>query len=511
LEIATALFGNIELERVAVPNQIGPLDCGLYALHYVFLIVSFRFEDIKNFRAGSNQLRHAYIQSVTGGKWVEVQQQEVHLIQQRIADRGHSADGGGRGTSGGGRATGGGAASLPGGQAIVGGALVEDLIAESWRELDDATRERQSMDLQGADEQIFFDPLEDESEVDSDGVNELRPFAQCDIDSLDEKVDVFKLHSIGRMNVICPHCQAVSWKEEKWTQCCHKGRVKLWDMETSAGIMELFESDTAEGKFFRDNIRAYNSSLSFSSFGGSYEINSNRGPPIFIMRGSLYHALGSYKSNNPEFLSIYFYDGDGVGVRLNSVGLDNGGIGRVVMTRLCEALRTFNSYAREFDMMKDRINEIGSVEAQLILNDITPAGEHRRRFNTPTVNEVAALFSVPEDDVGPRVQTQGLVVQKNQTYLIDGRKSLQFIPSWSPLYDPMAYVLFHHRGDSGWSNSLGWTCREHYASRFSYRSAEDPIFRGSLLFQQFCVDMWCKIEGQRYEQNWDIISEISIG
>ena len=138
--------------------------------------------------------------------------------------------------------------------------------------------------------------------------------------------------------------------------------------------------------------------------------------------------------------------------------------------------------------MRDRINDAELMQAQLILNDITPVGEHRRRYNTPSVNEVAALFSVPEDDVGPgRVQTQGLMVQRNPTYLPDGRKELQFIPSFSPLYDPMAYVLFHQRGNAGWSSSLGWSCREHYASRFSSRNPYDPVFRGSLLFQQHCV------------------------
>jgi len=53
--------------------------------------------------------------------------------------------------------------------------------------------------------------------------------------------------------------------------------------------------DEKECKDFRENIRQYNSSLSFASFGAQQVEISNRGPYCFEIQGSIYHLTSNLK------------------------------------------------------------------------------------------------------------------------------------------------------------------------------------------------------------------------
>ena len=75
--------------------------------------------------------------------------------------------------------------------------------------------------------------------------------------------------------------------------------------------------------------------------------------------------------------------------------------------------------------------------------------------------------------------------------------------------DPMVYPLFFPRGDAGWHNQFVHnperatlvrnhvTLSQYYNHKLSVRQFFSSLFYGKKLFQQYAVDVYVKIEGQR--------------
>lgn len=117
----------------------------------------------------------------------------------------------------------------------------------------------------------------------------------------------------------CKYCDALVWKAEslkqsgkelKFSICCLQGRVVLHRSQEPPSFLEDLLSRSAS---FRNNIRAYNSMLAFTSMGGKidYDINSESGPFTFRMHGQNYHKIGSLlpvEGDIPRFAQLYIFD-----------------------------------------------------------------------------------------------------------------------------------------------------------------------------------------------------------
>ena len=63
--------------------------------------------------------------------------------------------------------------------------------------------------------------------------------------------------SPGNMDVICPHCDASSFPNERYN-CCHDGKVHIDDFRDFPVLLQdLFQSDSELAVNFRKNIRRY--------------------------------------------------------------------------------------------------------------------------------------------------------------------------------------------------------------------------------------------------------------
>ena len=75
---------------------------------------------------------------------------------------------------------------------------------------------------------------------------------------------------IGRMDVVCNHCQAKKYKGEPPGMCCSNGKVKLPPLKVPPEpLLSYLSGSTADSKHFLKNVRAYNSSFQMTSFGAS--------------------------------------------------------------------------------------------------------------------------------------------------------------------------------------------------------------------------------------------------
>ena len=125
-------------------------------------------------------------------------------------------------------------------------------------------------------------------------------------------------------------------------------------------------------------------------------------------------------------------------------------------------------------------------------------GGDRRRYNLPHHDEVAAVF-IGDDGAPPK--TDVVVYPRN--------RPLHEIPYDSANVDPMTYPLFFPRGEMGWHRDIPHvaefatgqqrrtTMLQYYTYRFAHRNVFNPILKGKKLFQQFAVDSYCKVEGER--------------
>jgi hypothetical protein len=124
--------------------------------------------------------------------------------------------------------------------------------------------------------------------------------------------------------------------------------------------------------------------------------------PTFNIKGQIYHKCGSllpFTDNGHKFLQMYFIDDDRDEVDARC-GIYNS-LGRSINSQIQEHLHERNNLVRLFktaiDMMPLDTHKI------VIYADKTPAGEHVRRYNAPTIDEVAIVM------VGNQFQSKDIV------------------------------------------------------------------------------------------------------
>jgi hypothetical protein len=109
---------------------------------------------------------------------------------------------------------------------------------------------------------------------------------------------VVEAHSVGEMIKVCPHCHALLFpkEEKKGNICCANGTVELEPLGPFPYLLQTLFKD----KKFMENIRAYNSHLSFTSLGYKPDKSlSYNGIYTFRIQGTMYHNIGIKSSPFP--------------------------------------------------------------------------------------------------------------------------------------------------------------------------------------------------------------------
>ena len=161
-----------------------------------------------------------------------------------------------------------------------------------------------------------------------------------------------------------------------------------------------------------------------------------------------------------------------------------------VVLALQDMLHETNQYVKIF---KTAIENMTTDDFKVVIKaDRTPPGEHERRFNVPTTDEVAILI------VGNEFQSRDIVLHKRTP---DNTYPLSRITETNRAYDPLQYPLLFPKGEDGYSFQpiLGHkvTCMQFYAFRLMVRDDFNHLLRCGPLFHQFVVDMYAKIESER--------------
>ncbi|UYV80016.1 hypothetical protein LAZ67_18001431, partial [Cordylochernes scorpioides] len=215
-------------------------------------------------------------------------------------------------------------------------------------------------------------------------------------------VEYFKhpLISLGMMDTTCRFCGALRWKDESSGMCCSNGKVRLPLIDLPPEpLRSLLSGENSDSVHFLRNIRKYNSCFQMTSFGTENQTHSVTFPTTFSIQGQVYHRIGSLmpSENQPSrFLQIYFMvnDDDDDDIQTDRRCQQIQGVRRNILQGLQRMLHQHNLLVQQF---KTALENLPSDAYRVVVNaDRTPPGQHPRRYNAPTANEVAVVLAESE-------------------------------------------------------------------------------------------------------------------
>ena len=326
-------------------------------------------------------------------------------------------------------------------------------------------------------------------------------------------------YTCGLMDRICPHCQSFMWLGERTggssTQpqfgiCCLSGKIIIPAVpDPLAILMGLNTNNDVQSKQFRKNIRKFNSGMAMASM-KTNDATLAGGLASYRIQGVVYRMIGPPRNSDdqqPACLQTHFFDTEEQ-VRLRSVRqplnpgeaqLDSD-IYRMLSTVLTNAP---NVYLMSFLTVQEQI-DAGNIPPNVqvgIHADKRPDGEHARRYNLPTSNEIAILM--PESTAGGiQDRKRMLVCNFRSTGSI---RELQTFNETHRSYDPLQYPCLFPYGTDGWHLGIGHQRGNGNVSALQFCSNRimkkvdsfNVLHHAGRLFQQYCVDQFAKIESGR--------------
>ena len=213
--------------------------------------------------------------------------------------------------------------------------------------------------------------------------------------------------------------------------------------------------------------------------------------PSVKISGQAYHLIGSLEPGDtpPKCLQIYFLDSQLEQVEARYFN----NLRREVLTELTAFFHEENNYVKNIKAARNTIlhheNSGSSEERRVVIwADKRLTGEHVRRYNAQQSSEIAVLM---ENEEAGHLD---IVIEMRN----DG--SLKKINYLHRAYDPMQYPIIFPHGTDGYNLfiSSGTIAKvtqvQYYCFHMQVRSAFNHLLFCARLFQQWCCEMFSKVE-----------------
>lgn len=139
---------------------------------------------------------------------------------------------------------------------------------------------------------------------------------------------------------------------------------------------------------------------------------------------------------------------------------------REIVSQLQTFLHQHNALVQLFKTALDRMPT--DNHKIVIRADKTPSGEHARRFNAPTIDEVAIVI------VGDEFQSRDIILHRRDA-------QLQRVSELHRSYDALQYPLLHWKGDDGYHINIPMV--DPQTGKFKLNNFKKKVF---LMFDDFC-------------------------
>ena len=270
-------------------------------------------------------------------------------------------------------------------------------------------------------------------------------------------------HSCGLLEFKCRFCQARHFRGEKgsdgkFSSCCHKGKVVLEPGRPFPPFLQDLMSNPSNSNYrnFLDNIRNYNSALSFASMGAKIVSMNGYGPYCFKIHGQTCHQTSNLKPPDnlaPKYAQLYILDSaEATDYRMQLP--ENEKCLPIIMEKIDAIIRQHNIYAGTYKMMHE-IEKEQTALAQIQNMTLPNIGLYLRRdrnldvrrYNLPNCNEIAMVFV--DDNGEPPIERDIRVYARPQT-----QNPLHNLNILSHHLDPMTYALLFPFGEPGWQPKM---------------------------------------------------------
>ncbi|XP_076258595.1 uncharacterized protein LOC143195400 isoform X2 [Rhynchophorus ferrugineus] len=233
-----------------------------------------------------------------------------------------------------------------------------------------------------------------------------------------------------------------------------------------------------------------------TSFGATNAVRENF-MPTFKIQGQIYHRAGSLlpvSDSDNKFLQIYFMGNSPQEIDLRCAH------NNLVKRSIVEQLQTlFHQHNQLIILFKTALDLMPSDNHKIVIRaDKTPAGQHTRRFNAPTIDEVAIIV------VGENLESRDIVLHRRNF-------QLQPIKETHRSYDALQYPIIFWQGEDGYDLSIKMinpitgsetnkkvSSMNYYSYRLMIReNADNHILKCRRLYHKYVDDMYVKIETER--------------
>jgi hypothetical protein len=334
-------------------------------------------------------------------------------------------------------------------------------------------------------------------------------------------------HSCGVLDVVCQFCGSKNFAAErpsdgKFTSCCRKGKLKLESpVDVHGNVLQypqflrelLSNPQHPDYRDFRENIRSYNSALSFASMGAKVVDFRGAGPYVFRVHGQVCHKtshLQPVNGQSRQFAQLYVVDStQATEIRMEHPA--NERCSSRILDEIDRFFRNHNRLANTYSMLRE-------IEAQALQEANDAGGEtpvvnlvfrrdrqsDKRRYNAPSSNEIAMVFV--NSDGEPPFERDIRVYPKNPE---NSQQQFININILSPNLEPMSYPLLKPYGEPGWQPN--WQCEaypgaqvnrtrvnvtklQYVAAQIAIRDSFNPQISAGKLSQQSLVDSYLQVE-----------------
>ena len=324
---------------------------------------------------------------------------------------------------------------------------------------------------------------------------------------LDGTIEVKELHetddSIGTMTVVCRYCSALKFPSQTPSTCCGDGKIVLDPFPAPPQpILDLFKSQSEDGKIFRKNARSINNAVCLTSLKNHWEPRGSWQPSV-IFQGRIQTRVGPIQhtpGDNPIFAQLYVLDADMERTtRFNNMvlpsetSLQDRTILQELLQTVQDCLHESNPFIHDFKQILE-IPDEEIANGKLIISARAPTGEHTRRYN--------AQLDLKEVSIVTNCQNHDLVLHKRGG-------GLQTVSDLNPNGMPLHFTLLFPYGTKGWDQDQKQadgrrrvTPKEFFTYHLNTRkdaANENYLHRAGKLFQEWICMGWVTIENQRLE------------
>ena len=213
---------------------------------------------------------------------------------------------------------------------------------------------------------------------------------------------------IGDMDVICPHCSALKFKNETPSMCCNSGKLNLQPFPAPPEpFLRLFrpdqfpDADAAKSKIFIKYIRSLNNGLCLSSLKMNEQRFGNYNPTV-IVQGQVHQYAGPLQARDgetPVFAQLYVQDPSlefttrvhNLTVPANISAHEKTQLSSILQ-QLQNTLKQCNPYIKDFCQIVQMADEEMANGRLVISAKARPQGEHERRYNPQVIHSDIGFY-----------------------------------------------------------------------------------------------------------------------